>query len=108
MSLPQVAIYVCRKCGWADFHPVSHCPRCLGDIMQMTITGEGRIVTYTTIRYPPKGFENQAPYVVAIIDLEKGPRVIGRITNSVDEAEIGSPVSLSSSKEGTLEFQLSD
>ena len=47
-------------------------------------------MTYTAIRYPPKGFEDQAPYVVAIINLKKGPRVIGRILNAADGVKIGS------------------
>jgi uncharacterized OB-fold protein len=63
-------------------------------------------VTYTAIRYPPKSFEDQAPYVVAIIDLDRGPRVMGRVTNPADELRIGSLVSLRSTKEGVLEFQL--
>jgi scaffold protein (connect acetoacetyl-CoA thiolase and HMG-CoA synthase) len=67
----------------------------------------GRVVTFTAIRYPPKGFENQAPYVVAIIDIEKGPRVIGRVSNSGDEVKIGANVVLKSRREGSLEFQLS-
>jgi uncharacterized OB-fold protein len=66
----------------------------------------GRVVTFTAIRYPPKGFENQAPYVVAIIDIEGGPRVIGRLSNSSDEVKIGADVVLKSNKEGSLEFQL--
>jgi len=71
------------------------------------MTGTGIVVSYTVVRYPPRGFENQAPYVVAIIDIENGPRVIGRVSNSPDELEIGSQVSLKSAKGGKLEFQLS-
>jgi hypothetical protein len=106
MSTLRVSAYVCRGCGWSDFHPAPECPRCHGDITQSEFVGAGKIVTFTTIRYPPKGFENQAPYVVAIIDIDKGPRVIGRVSNSADDVRIGSSVSLKSSKEGKLEFQL--
>jgi hypothetical protein len=107
MSTPEVTAYVCEKCGWADFHPAPECPRCHGGIRQSAFAGAGKIVTFTAIRYPPKGFETQAPYVVAIIDIEDGPRVIGRVRNSADEVKIGSAVALRSSKEGMLEFQLS-
>lgn len=65
-------------------------------------------MTYTAIRYPPKGFEKQAPYVVAVIDLKNGLRVVGRISNPANEVKIGSEVALTSSKEGTLEFRLSN
>ena len=107
MSPPEVTAYVCQKCGWADFHPATDCPRCHGGIRQSALAGAGKIVTFTAIRYPPKGFESQAPYVVAIIDIENGPRVIGRVSNSADEVKIGDAVALRSSKEGMLEFQLS-
>ena len=107
MSLQQIESYVCGACGWADFHPVGKCPRCHGEINPETLPGKGRIVTYTEIRYPPSGFENKAPYVVAIIDIEHGPRVIGRISNPVKELKTGAAVSLVSAKENVLEFLLS-
>ena len=64
-------------------------------------------MTFTVVRYPPKGFENQAPYTVAIIDLENGLRVIGRLSKSSEDVKIGGTVSLTSSREDALEFQLS-
>ena len=107
MAGQQISAYSCKKCGWSDFYSVNKCPRCVGEISQSTLAGEGKIATFTAIRYPPKGFENQAPYLVAIIDIDNGPRVIGRLSGSPDHARIGSRVSLASEKEGVLEFQLS-
>jgi len=101
----HVTTYACQNCGWSDFHQIAQCPRCNGNIKRSTIPGEGTILTYTTIRYPPKGFENQAPYTVAIIKLN-GLQVIGRISNAT-EATIGDAVSLSATKDGVLEFRLS-
>jgi uncharacterized OB-fold protein len=66
----------------------------------------GKVVTFTTIRYPPKDHEQQAPYVVAIIRIEKGPTVIARMITPIDDVKIGSKVVLSSHKNGALEFQL--
>jgi len=103
----QIVSYVCQKCGWADFYPAQTCPRCSSTAKQTALSGVGKVVTFTTIRYPPKGFETQAPYVVAIIDIEGGPRVIGRVSNSGDEVKIGADVVLKSRTEGRLEFQLS-
>jgi len=106
MTTPQISSYVCEKCGWVDFYPAETCPRCNSNTKQTMISALGRIVTYTAIRYPPRGFENQAPYVVAIIDIEGGPRVIGRISNA-SEAKIGADVVLNSKTKGRLEFQVS-
>jgi hypothetical protein len=104
---PHFTLYACRNCGWVDFHPATSCPRCNNEVEQTDVPGEGKIVTYTTIRYPPKGFESQAPYVVAIIKINSGPQVIGRILNSADEVAVGSSVTLTSQKDGVLEFRLS-
>ena len=108
MATPQITAYACQQCDWTDFQPAPKCPRCRGDLRQSTFAGTGRIATFTVIRYPPKGFENQAPYVVAIIDIENGPRVVGRVSGSGDEVRIGSAVALKSNTRGTLEFQLSN
>ncbi len=67
-------------------------------------SGKGKVATFTVIRYPPKGFENESPYVVALIDLEMGPRVIGRIAASPERLRIGTEVHLVHNANGVLEF----
>ena len=107
MAMPlEITGYVCPSCGWADLHPAHLCPRCIGPVRRSTFKGKGRVVTFTAIRYPPSGFEDRAPYVVAIIDLENGSRVIGRVSDAVDQVKIGSMVSLASAEEDGLEFRL--
>jgi len=44
---------------------------------------------------------------VTIIDIEKGPRVIGQVSNPGEQVKIGADVVLKSIKEGSLEFQVS-
>jgi len=58
------------------------------------------------IRYPPIGFEDQAPYVVAIIDLDVGPRVIGRVKATQEAVKVGSNVDFTREVAGALEFAL--
>jgi uncharacterized OB-fold protein len=69
-------------------------------------SGRGKVATFTVIRYPPEGFEKEAPYVIAMIDLENGPRVIGRIVEESDSLEIGQNVSFLTVSKGALEFKL--
>jgi uncharacterized OB-fold protein len=66
----------------------------------------GKIVTFTVIRSPPLGFENQAPYVVALIDIENGPRVMGRVATNPDGLQIGQSVQFVGSRNGALEFRV--
>jgi len=75
-------------------------------VTHLVLVGNGKIETYTIIRYPPRGFENQTPYVVAIINIENGPKVIGRISATPENVAVGDGVSLRTIKDGVLEFQL--
>jgi uncharacterized OB-fold protein len=57
------------------------------------LKGEGKVVTYTIIHVAPEGFEGQAPYVMAIIELDEGPRITAQIVDcDVDKVEIGMKV----------------
>jgi uncharacterized OB-fold protein len=105
-STPDIVVYACSKCSWKDIHPVDKCPRCRSPIVQSQSLGIGRVATFTVIRYPPKGFEEDAPYVVALVDVHNGPRVMGRISANPDEIEISSTVALKQNRNGVLEFRL--
>ena len=96
----------CPKCHWSDFFKAQLCPRCLTELKDTSFPGKGRVFTFTVIRYPPIGFEDQAPYVVAIIDLDDGPRVIGRVNAKPDEIRIGAKVDFVREAAGALEFAL--
>ena len=98
--------YICSNCGWTSLTRVQCCRRCHSKISEKTFPGEGTIATFTFVRYPPEGFEEDSPYVVALVDIEHGPRVIGRVTGPVERLEIGKVVTLSMESKGVLEFRL--
>jgi uncharacterized OB-fold protein len=104
--MQKIKGYSCPKCGWSDISVVEVCPRCRGKIEEQWFSGKGKIATFTIIRYPPKEFEGKAPYIVAMIDLENGPRTIGRIIDHSGNLEIGQVVSFRGKSDGTLEFGL--
>jgi len=105
--LTSISGVICPKCKWSDFFKAQVCPRCLTSLTDSSFPGQGRIVTFTVIRHPPIGFEDQAPYVVAIIDLKDGPRVVGRVSSKPEEVKIGSEVEFVRQAAGALEFALS-
>jgi uncharacterized OB-fold protein len=41
----------------------------------------GKIVSWTLIRIPPSGFENQAPYPVALIKLDDGDMIMAQVVD---------------------------
>ena len=78
----------CKKCGTAYFPPKMDCPGCLNsDVEWFEIADTGKLVTYTVVHYGPSGFEDEAPYTLAIADFD-GLRVFGRISKDIDENDI--------------------
>ncbi len=74
----------CKKCDSVFFPPRSVCPECrsVGKLESFDLKGTGTVVSYTVVRVPPEGFENEAPYNLAIVELDEGPRITGQITDS--------------------------
>jgi uncharacterized OB-fold protein len=78
----------CRRCGTNYFPPRMDCPQCVGsDVEWFEIKGNGKLVTYTVVNYGPTGFEEDAPYTLAIADFD-GVRVFGRLSKSLKESDI--------------------
>jgi uncharacterized OB-fold protein len=78
----------CRRCGTNYFPPRLDCSKCLAsDVEWFEIKGNGRLVTYTIVNYGPTGFENDAPYILAIADFD-GVRVFGRLSKGIKESDI--------------------
>ncbi len=63
---------------------------------KVTFAGTGTIYSYTTVTEPPAGFEEQAPYVLALVQLDEGPLLTAQITDlGPDEAlTLGDPVEM--------------
>ena len=74
----------CNTCGRFWFPPSQRCCHCLAaDFAWRESRGEGRIysfVVYHRVYHP--GFENDVPYVVAIVELDEGPRLLSNIVGA--------------------------
>ncbi len=79
----------CKKCGRIYFPPRVQCADDLtGDVEWVDLSGPGKLLTYTTVQYGPTGFENDAPYTLAVAEFKNGIRVFGRLDKSLPQAEI--------------------
>ena len=79
----------CGSCGRETFPPRADCERCLSDEFEFfPLTGRGRIVTFTKIVAAPAGFEDRAPYVLGVVDLEECGRALAWFGDSVSEDEV--------------------
>ncbi len=61
---------------------------------QYTFSGTGEVYSYTTVLDSPAGFEDQAPYVLALVKLDEGPIVTAQITDLDGSLEIGDRVEM--------------
>ncbi|MFT4289149.1 Zn-ribbon domain-containing OB-fold protein [Nocardioides sp.] len=84
----------CPACGAAQHYPRLLCARCAATPEWEAASGRGTIYTFTVIRQAGMpGFDEEAPYVIALVDLEEGPRLMGNITDCpVDQVRIGQRV----------------
>lgn len=84
----------CTKCNKIFFPPREICTECkIPNLERYDLKGEGTIVTYTIVHVPQEGFEEQIPYVMAIIELVDGPKLTAQIVDcDPEEVEIGKKV----------------
>lgn len=59
-----------------------------------TFSGQGTVYSFTTVQEPPEGFEEQAPYVLALVKLDEGPMLTAQITDFDGEIAIGDRVEM--------------
>jgi len=53
-------------------------------------SGKGALYSFTVTHVPTPGFEARAPYVIGMIELDEGVRIIANLINiEIDEVEIG-------------------
>jgi uncharacterized OB-fold protein len=57
-------------------------------------SGKGEVYSFTTVQDAPAGFEEQAPYMLAIIKLDEGPMVTAQLTDIDGPVEIGMRVEM--------------
>jgi uncharacterized OB-fold protein len=71
----------CTTCDQAVFYPRAICPQCLGDELEWrTSAGAGRVYAVTVEHRPqdPR-MAARAPYAVALVELDEGPRLVSNI-----------------------------
>jgi len=84
----------CLACGRYQFYPRGHCVHCFAPDPEWTpASGRGRLHTYAIIhRTPNAEFAVGCPYVLAIIELDEGPRMTARIVGPVGDIACDQPV----------------
>jgi uncharacterized OB-fold protein len=61
---------------------------------QYTFVGTGEVFSFTTLQETPEGFDEQAPYMLALIKLDEGPMITAQITDVDEPVAIGDKVEM--------------
>lgn len=85
----------CPNCGRTQFIPRALCEACQHAPLQWhTSQGLGRILSYTVVhRAPTAAFKEDLPYVIAIVDMDEGFRLMVNVKDGARQSlSIGQPV----------------
>ncbi|MGQ9513815.1 MAG: Zn-ribbon domain-containing OB-fold protein [Thermoproteota archaeon] len=77
----------CEICKTNYFPQRKVCPRCRrrGKTTQVEFSGKGKVFSYTIINAGSKAFEQYMPYILGLIELDEGPRVLSQIVDCKPE-----------------------
>lgn len=87
----------CESCSRPFFPPRHLCPFCWSEKTSWTESrGIGTVYSFTVIHRPPAPeFAGRGPYIVALVDLVEGPRVMANIVgHDAMETAIGDRVTV--------------
>ena len=72
----------CDTCSKVYFPPRPFCPKCASrSVTSFNASGRGKLHSYVINHRAAPGFEADAPYAIAVVELDEGPKMM---TNMVD------------------------
>ena len=89
----------CGNCGRVVYPKRTICPDCRGTEWEdLELSHHGKVVTATVVHVAPDDLTMEAPYVVAIVEVPEGPRMMAQIVDC-------DPASIVPGTEVELEFR---
>ncbi len=103
----DVTVLRCDACGTLDPGPRDLCPKCFGALSSQKVAGDGTLMSWTMIRRPPAAFRAEGTYAVALVKLDAGCQLTGRLANPSDAATPGVRVVATGQKDTVTVFTAS-
>ena len=70
----------CQTCGAITVPPKMVCRQCASPDMEIVdLKGTGKIRTFTTNNVAAEGREDEAPYILVMVELDEGPWIMGNL-----------------------------
>jgi len=91
----ELRMQKCLTCEHIRFPPSAFCPRCLSaETEWKRLSGKGTVYSWIIVhKSQHPAFNEDAPYNVAVIELEEGPRLHSHVVECPNEQiKIGMPV----------------
>lgn len=86
----------CRSCNHLVWYPRDFCPNCGSEDVELTLLrGSGTVYSYTVVRSERESWPELVPYVVAIVELDEGPRMLAHLEGPSSDLRIGASVEVS-------------
>lgn len=91
----ELFIQQCHSCNKNIFYPRSLCPYCFSEEIQWKkASGKGKVYSYTVVHQAFGPFKEEAPFIVGIVELDEGVRMMTRIISDRKQVEIDKEVSV--------------
>ncbi len=89
----ELMLQRCGSCGNFVYYPRDRCPQCFSDNLRWErCSGRGKVYSYTVVRRASSRSFADAPYVLAIVELDEGVRMTTNIAAPPENVQVGMPV----------------
>ena len=77
----------CKECDHIQFYPRLMCSKCSSrEVGWIESSGFAKVLTYTIVHRPIlPAYQKEAPYILALVQLEEGPTMMTNIVNCPHE-----------------------
>jgi len=85
----------CESCNALQLYPRRRCVKCgSAQLGLRDVSGNAKVYTFTVVLHnAPSDFQAQLPYVLGVVELEEGPRMLTRLVNcDADSVKCDMPV----------------
>jgi uncharacterized OB-fold protein len=92
----ELRLQRCLECSAPYFYPRPVCPACGSTRVEwFTASGRASLYSYVINHRPARGFEDEAPYAIAVVELAEGPRMMTNllgVPNTPDDLVLDMPL----------------
>ncbi|WP_321916133.1 MULTISPECIES: Zn-ribbon domain-containing OB-fold protein [unclassified Paraburkholderia] len=76
----ELRLQHCASCAKHVFYPRTHCPSCGAEALSwVSVSGRATLYSYVISHMAMPGWQGETPYVIAVVQLEEGPRMMSNL-----------------------------